>query len=51
MLPGKYKSREVAQTQQCLPEKESVNNRRIQMMLLCKRGPQKVPEILLCSGG
>lgn len=50
MLPERYKSREVAQTQQCLPEKERVSSRQIQMMLF-KRGPQNGPEILLCSGG
>lgn len=47
MLPENYKSREVAQTQQRLPEKEAVSNRQIQMMLLYKKGPQKGPEILV----
>lgn len=51
MLPEKYKSRKVAQTQHCLPEKETVSNRQIQMMLLYKKGPKKGPEILLHGGG
>lgn len=50
MLTEKYK-REVAQTQQCLSEKETVSNRQIRIILLYKKDPQKGPEILLCSGG
>lgn len=54
MFPVKFKSRQVrqvTQTQQCLPEEETVSNRQVQMTLLHKRGPQKSPEILLCTGG
>lgn len=51
MLPVKFKSRQVTQTQQCLPEEETVSNRQVQVTLLHKRGPQKSPEILLRSGG